>query len=52
MNNDISLLTGTIYFLGGLLLICAYSSQYWAYRCHKELKAMREELARRPHDRS
>jgi len=30
-----------------LLIICAYTGQYWAFRCHKELKALREELARR-----
>jgi hypothetical protein len=33
--------------LGFFLLICAYSAQYWAKKCHDELKAIREELAKR-----
>jgi len=32
--------------LGGLL-ICAYSAQYWAKKCHDELRAIREQLDRR-----
>jgi len=33
--------------LGLLLLACAYSAQYWAKKCHDELKAIREELKKR-----
>lgn len=29
---------------GLFLLACAYSAQYWAKKCHDELKAIREEL--------
>jgi hypothetical protein len=29
---------------GLFLLACAYSVQYWAKKCHDELKAIREEL--------
>jgi hypothetical protein len=34
------------FFLLGIL-ICAYSAQAWAKKCHDELKAVREELQRR-----
>jgi hypothetical protein len=29
------------------ILVCAYSAQYWAKKCHDELKNIREELERR-----
>lgn len=29
------------------ILICAYSAQAWAKKCHDELRAIREELEKR-----
>lgn len=29
------------------ILICAFSAQAWAKKCHDELRAIREELAKR-----
>ena len=29
------------------ILACAYSAQYWAKKCHDELKAIRTELQKR-----
>lgn len=36
----------SVVVLGGVL-ICAYSAQYWAKKCHDELRAIRERLERR-----
>jgi hypothetical protein len=33
--------------LGLFMLACAYSAQYWAKKCHDELKEMKEELRKR-----
>ncbi|HEX2861246.1 MAG TPA: hypothetical protein VHN79_06385 [Lacunisphaera sp.] len=33
--------------LGLFLLACAYSAQYWAKKCHDELKSIREEMQRK-----
>jgi hypothetical protein len=33
---------------GLFLLACAYSAQYWAKKCFDELKAIKEELRKRP----
>lgn len=30
--------------LGVFMLLCAYSAQYWAKKCHDELKEIKEEL--------
>ncbi len=35
---------------GFLLICCAYSAQYWAYRCFKELKRMNEHLDKTPRE--
>ncbi len=31
---------------GFFILCCAYSAQYWAKKCHDELKAIRNELTK------
>ena len=33
--------------LGFCMLACAYSAQYWAKKCHDELKEIKEELRKR-----
>jgi hypothetical protein len=33
--------------LGFFMLCCAYSAQYWAKKCHNELKEIREALKNR-----
>ena len=30
--------------LGFFVLCCAYAAQYWAYRCHQELKKIKAKL--------
>jgi hypothetical protein len=32
---------------GLFILACAYSAQYWAKKCHDELKEIKQELKRR-----
>jgi hypothetical protein len=44
MNSTAPVVSG---LLGFFILACAYSMQYWAKRCHDELKEIKEELKRR-----
>ncbi|HVU47669.1 MAG TPA: hypothetical protein VHD85_16180 [Terracidiphilus sp.] len=35
---------------GLFILACAYSAQYWAKKCHDELKEIKEELRKQRRD--
>ena len=44
MKTEISTLVSYVFLIGVPLLICAYSAQAWAKKCHDELKALRGKL--------
>jgi len=33
---------------GLFILCCAFAAQYWAYRCHQELKRMNDRFEQKP----